>query len=76
MISNYGMSFVQGTVQARIYPYSQLFQRKNGKLGLISKSQKIDTVINFFMNYWEGFECTTQLYPEFRGNMDIQVAFF
>ena len=29
----------------------QLPQRKNGKLGFISKSKKIDTIIDFFLNY-------------------------
>ena len=30
---------------------SQLPQRKNGKLSFISKSQKIDTIIDLFLNY-------------------------
>ena len=50
VLGSYGMSFVSGPKPGRILPnFLKCPQAKNGKLGLISMTQKIKTIFDFFL---------------------------
>ena len=58
VLGSYGMSFVSGPKPGRILlNFLKCPQAKNGKLGLISMTQKIKTIFDFFLTILKVKSC-------------------